>query len=186
MSTPGNDHPAHLLPWYLNGTLNADERQDVESWVVSSPQGQADLQMWQAVRQQARVPVDVPADELAWRRLKAKLPVSRAPWWQAAIAAGVLLVAGLQVSILNRDAEIHRPLGETPLADQWRLTLRFQSSVSLADVESLLNRYDAQLVSGPSALGLYTVAVPRSGQPVDKLLERLRAEAVIVEAAVSP
>jgi hypothetical protein len=125
-------------------------------------------------------------DELAWRRLKAQLPAGRAPWWQAAIAAGVLLVAGLQVSILNRDAEIHRPLGETPLTDQWRLTLRFQPSASLAGVEALLNRYDAQLVSGPSALGLYTIAVPRGDGSADEVLQKLRAEPLVSEATVSP
>jgi len=39
--------PRELLPWYVNGTLGADERQAVERWLRDDPQAAAELADWQ-------------------------------------------------------------------------------------------------------------------------------------------
>ena len=54
----------------------------------------------------------------------------RSPRWQAAIAAGILLVAALQLTILlrpHRESEVYLPLGSSPAVrpDEWRMQIRF-------------------------------------------------------------
>jgi anti-sigma factor RsiW len=189
--TPGrDDQTAALLPWYLNGTLDDAERQRVEAWLLAAPGREEELAMWRAVQAQTR---DAPAapefDELAWRRLRSRLPGARhASWLKIAAAASVLLIAGLQTAILVRDdAGVHRPLSETPASGQWRLQVRFDDSATLQDIAALLDRHEAQFVSGPSALGLYTIAISRDAASTPQpLLEALRAEPLVTEATAAP
>jgi anti-sigma factor RsiW len=180
-----------LLPWYLNGTLADAERERVENWLHAAPERGSELAMWRAVQADARHAPPVPAfDELGWRRLRAQLPgTRRMPWLQVAAAASVLLIAGLQTAILVREeAGVHRPLSETPRADQWQLQVRFAESATMAGIGALLERHDAQLVAGPSALGLYTLAVSKrepSSSP-QALIDALQADPLVLEVTVTP
>ncbi len=45
--------PRQLLPWYINHTLNAAERQQVEHWLAEQPAAAQELQVWQQVRSAA-------------------------------------------------------------------------------------------------------------------------------------
>jgi anti-sigma factor RsiW len=191
MTPERNEDLAALLPWYLNGTLDEAERARVEGWLRAAPERDAELAMWRAVQADARIALPVPAfDEVGWRRLRTQLPgVRRNSWLKVAAAASVLLIAGLQTAILVRDdAGVHRPLSETPLADHWQLRVRFADSATLAEIGAMLERHDAQVVAGPSALGLYTLAIPKHLAPSSPqtLVEALQAEPLIVEVTVAP
>jgi anti-sigma factor RsiW len=189
--TPERDEDlAALLPWYLNGTLDEAERVRVEAWLRAAPEREAELAMWRAVQAQVRSASPAPAfDEVSWRRLRAQLPAARrTTWLKVAAAASVLLIAGLQTAILVRDdTGVHRPLSETPAADQWRLQVRFDEAATLQQIAALLDRHQAQFVAGPSALGLYTIAIDKGASPTPQpLLEALRAEPLITEVTVAP
>jgi anti-sigma factor RsiW len=191
MTAERDEDPAALLPWYLNGTLEDDEHERVERWLRAAPEREAELAMWRAVRSDARNPLPVPAfDEVGWRRLRAKLPVARkTPWLKIAAAASVLLVAGLQTAILLREETgVHRPLAESPLADQWQFRARFVETATVADIGAMLDRHDAQLIAGPSALGLYTIAIPKRASPSgpQALVDALKVEPLVVEISVAP
>jgi anti-sigma factor RsiW len=190
MTPERDDETAALLPWYLNGTLGEAERQRVEAWLRAVPGRDAELAMWHAVQLQMRnAPAAPEFDELAWRRLRSQLPgVRRTSWLKVAAAASVLLIAGLQTAILVRDdAGVHRPLSEAPLPDQWRLHVRFEESATLREIAALLDRHEAQFVSGPSALGLYTITVSRNAASAPQpLLDALRAEPLVTDVAVAP
>ena len=191
MTPVSDEEPAALLPWYLNGTLDATERERVEIWLRAAPEREAELAMWRAVQADARNALPAPAfDELGWRRLRAQLPAARStPWLKLAVAASVLVIAGLQTAILVRDgAGVHRPLSETPLADHWQLRVRFVESATLAEIGAMLDRHDAQLVAGPSALGLYTIAIPKHAAPSapQTLIDAMQAEPLVLEVTVAP
>jgi anti-sigma factor RsiW len=190
MTPEHDDETAALLPWYLNGTLDDAERARVEAWLRAAPEHEAELAMWRAVQAEARNAPPAPVfDELAWRRLRAQLPAGRrTTWLKVAAAASVLIIAGLQTTILVRDGdEVHRPLSETPAADQWRLQVRFDEAATLQQIAALLDRHEAQIVAGPSALGLYTIAIAKgSSSTPQPLLESLRAEPLIIEATAAP
>ena len=191
MTPDRDDDIAALLPWYLNGTLQPAERERVERWLGESPDHQAELAMWRAVQADVRQAAPTPAfDEVGWRRLKAQLPGSRrSSWLKVAAAASVLLIAGLQTAILVREpADVHRPLTDTPGADQWRIHVRFAENATMAGVRALLDRHDAQMISGPSALGLYTLTIvkPSAQSSPDALLDALEAEPLVLEVTVAP
>jgi len=189
MTPERDDEAAGLLPWYLNGTLDAAERERVEAWVHATPEREAELEMWRAVQADARLSLPAPTfDEIGWHRLRTQLPAARrASWLKIAAAASVLLIAGLQTAILVRDeAGVHRPLSETPLADQWQLRVRFAESATLVEIGVMLDRHDAQLVAGPSALGLYTLSIPKRDAPLSPqpLVDALKSEPLVVEVTV--
>lgn len=191
MTPERDDDPGSLLPWYLNGTLTDAERERVETWLRDAPERESELAMWRAVQADARQASPAPAfDELAWRRLRNQLPgARRSSWLKVAAAASVLLIAGLQTAILVReDPAVHRPLSETPLADHWQLRVRFVESATLAEISAMLERHDAQLVAGPSALGLYTLAIPKQAAPSSPqtLIEALKTEPLVLEVSVAP
>jgi len=195
MSTPSPLDPGTLLPWYLNGTLSAREREEVETWLVSSPEGQSELLLWRAVQIDTRArPAADAGSELGWRRLRTQLPApeqARKPAnpWRWAAAASVLAILGLQSALLLRQPEepMHRPLTAPALAvEAWHLQVRFAENATLAQLQALLVRHDATIVNGPSALGIYTVAVPRADISADALAKALRAEPQVLQVSVAP
>ena len=189
--TPEHVDEAALLPWYLNGTLTDAERERVEAWLRAAPAHEAELAMWRGIQADARIALPAPGfDEVGWRRLRAQLPAKRnTRWLKVAAAASVLLIAGLQTVILVREERgVHRPLSETPLADRWQLRVRFAESATLAEIGALLDRHDAQMIAGPSALSLYTIAVPKQAAPSSPqpLVDALKQEPLVIEVTVVP
>lgn len=191
MSPATHDDTGALLPWYLNGTLAEDELRAVEAWLRDTPGAEAELDLWRAVQREVRAEA-LPAHDgdLGWHRLRRQLPRTRtrSPAWSAAIAASLLLVAGLQTTLLLRGGDaVHRPLSDAPGARQLRVQLQFAAGATLADVGTLCERYGARIVDGPSALGLYTLELPPDAESErDALLARLRAEPLVVAATVAP
>jgi len=195
VSTPNPLDPGTLLPWYLNGTLSPREREQLESWLVSSPEGQSELLLWRAVQIDTRARPSADAgSELGWRRLRTQLPApgqvrqSARPWRWAA-AASVLAILGLQSALLLRHPaeQIHRPLTAPSVAlDVWHLQVQFAQSATLADLQALLSRHDATIINGPSALGIYTLSVPRAEGSAAELAAALRAEPLVMQVSVAP
>jgi hypothetical protein len=198
MSTPTPVDTGALRPWYLNGTLAGRERDEVEIWLGSSEQAQSELLLWRAVQIDARSrPMTEGGADLGWRRLHARLPAApaavvreppRRPWRWAA-AASVLVVIALQSALLLRgpDDPLHRPLTVPAQADRWQLQVRFADDMPVAELSDLLARYEATVSDGPSALGIYTIAIPRAAAPSpDALAERLRTEPRVLQVTVAP
>jgi anti-sigma factor RsiW len=118
-------NPKFLLPWYLNGTLSADERQAVEDWLLNDPQAQTQLDAWQQLRLTVEAqPQQAPSPVVKQRLLARVRAASRArrcvsrrrlAWaWGAAMALSVLVLLvvtiqpgiGLQWSLVTEDAAV--------------------------------------------------------------------------------
>ena len=69
-----------------------------------------------------------------------------------------------------------------------RLRLVFAPGTTEQEVRNLLLGIRGQIVSGPSALGVYTVEVPAGPDPLEKVLAHLRAQpgVSLAEPAVGP
>jgi hypothetical protein len=199
MNSPTPTDPGSLLPWYLNGTLTGRERDEVEIWLGSSEEAQSELLLWRAVQLDARHrPLADGGMDLGWRRLRGQLPAAPVAatrtasrqGWRWAAAASVLAILGLQTALLVRspDDAIHRPLSvPATQVDSWQLQVRFADDTPLAELNALLLRYDATISEGPSALGLYTLSVPRGEDAApDELVTRLRAEPRVLQVSVAP
>jgi len=189
-----------LLPWYVNGTLTADERVAAER-SLDEPGARAELELWRAVS------ADIAAEEIApnaggvdlgWLRLQRQLNAApaRTPArrWQWAAAAALLAMLGGETLYLvqmqrDHDAQI-RQLGAQPggvRADEWRVQVRFRADATIAEIDSLLLDIDARVIDGPSAIGVYELAVPRADRFADaQQVARWLSEQSVVEQSSAP
>jgi anti-sigma-K factor RskA len=116
-----------LLPFYVNGTLKAEERAEVEAWLRDHPKAEAELRWYQSLS--AKLKEDVPAVssevglERALQRIRAERPLlqaarraptpsllERARGWLASLVpqnalrpvlAGALAVVAVQVAVIG-------------------------------------------------------------------------------------
>lgn len=128
-------------------------------------------------------------------RLAAVLRRARGPGWWArtpivarlALAAQLLLAVGLGGWVVA----LYRDRGEVGTlsgggGEQARIVIQFQAGVAEADLRRTVQGLAGSIVEGPSALGLYTVALPfppDSAAAVDRALATLRGDPAVVRFA---
>lgn len=183
-----HDKAAELLPWYVNGTLAADERAAVERHLGECLPCRSALRAERHLHGVVRAQEDVPfgsvhgtADLLrriddgqrrhTARRLGPRIAVGAAAACLA-IAAWVFLPGQLG----PEDAGF-ATLGD-PATNGGRIDIVFIDGTARRQIEAVLETVDAELVGGPSELGRYTVSVPADS-------ERALAD-VIAELAEHP
>lgn len=174
------------LPWYVNGTLDAEGRRRVEAYLRDMPQAAADLQRHLDMRQTVRtraplVPVDMGWDEYARRvglqqapatgdrslraLVSARLPSmawARRPAFAVCAVAVMVIEAGVIFSqwtdrVQDVDGFVAHRSASSRLP---LLQLRFKRDVTEFDARKLLLSVDARIVDGPSQLGDYSISVP--------------------------
>lgn len=110
---------------------------------------------------------------------------ARSPALALGVAAVVIAQAGVIGALLMKAPASQAPLSGTASdvalpADKVFLTVAFSPSASELAIRTVLASANAQIVAGPSALGLYTVAVPSA--KADSLAQQLLAAAGVVES----
>jgi len=188
-----------LIPWYVNGSIGEDERQRVDAHLPSCANCRDALAQERYVyrgmnaepcveympatslkRLQARldgtdasaradVPPDLPAAEKTGRR---SMP------WQGLMAASIAVMA-VAVTLLAADrwvpkyytttVSVPRPQGEV-------IRAVFSSTITLDELQSILDAAQLRIVSGPTEAGVYSLAA-KSRRPVGSSLASLRAHA---------
>lgn len=187
----------NLLPWYVNGTLDASEAVAVESLLQRSPQARQQVELLRGIAQQVKSEEPAPVSELGWRRLqkdiRAERSVNRQDWWRRGLVAAAMLVIALQVGILAKDPATDTSthlLSEGTLGFEqphWLLQVEFQDETQWQVITELLNSINARVVDGPSGIGLILIGVPKTGAQFDsaeQLLTWLRQQAVVAHVAV--
>jgi hypothetical protein len=194
-----HEQAQQLLPWYINGTLEGDERAMVEAHLSDCADCRADLVSEQALaRDVAALPVDV---EHAWsmlseridaaappRRLAEPVPFLRrrvAIGWAlggpfaaaAAVAFAVAVVPGARPPA----GQTYRALGSAPTAAPGNALIMFKPDARDGDLRAALTKAGARIVDGPTATGAYVVRIaPESrGQAIDGL--RATPQVVLAE-----
>ncbi|MFT5111401.1 MAG: anti-sigma-K factor RskA [Parasphingorhabdus sp.] len=184
-----------LFPWYVNGTLNDDERQQVEDHLQANPEAVTQVDFLRKVRESVKQEdVGSPGEfglRSLQRQIKAqkqtvtKVPTSQKGWKMAAAVAG--LVVMIQGSILFENYQ--QPDQYTPLsvsADIPLVQVIFQETATEVQIRSLLQTVGASIASGPGALGIYRLKLDfyQSTDDINKALDELRAaENVVSEAS---
>lgn len=186
-----HEQAQQLLPWYVNGTLEPDDRAMVEAHLAECVECRADLAAEQVLaRDVAALPLDV---EHAWsmlseridaegppRRLAEPVPFLRrkvAMGWAlggplaaaAAVALAVMVVPGAP----SPAGETYRALGSAPTAQPGNALVMFRPDARDVDLRSALIEAGARVVDGPTATGAYVVRIAPAGRA--QALDRLRA-----------
>jgi hypothetical protein len=169
---------ADLFPWYLNGTLDADERQRVDRHIRECSTCREELARERRIYEEMAAAPSVeymPAPSL--KRLNAAIddqrtevrPVRaavmrRRPRWIALAAASIALAA-VAVAFLtaNRWGQLHGPNYHTvtaPIAHPHDEVIRavFAPTITLLDLQGILAEAQLRIVSGPTEAGVYSLA----------------------------
>lgn len=201
-----------LLPWYANATLEDAERREIEQHLSGCAECARELEALRAVQAAAiELAEEAPAPSPAllgktlaeierWERNRSRPRLARLAewfqgWWLPApafaravmVAQFALIVALAAFLWLERrpEAEYTTLTGTAPPAGEVHFTVGFQPGATEASIREALAAVNGQIVSGPSALGLYTVRVSAPADPnaVAGLLQRLRERSEVVRIA---
>lgn len=188
-----HDQAFELLPWLVNGSLGAPERDAVEEHLRSCLPCRRELKMQrhlhEALRAQPAVHLsphggyDALTRQLAGTAPRADRQASASLLgrFATAVAAGVVLVAVLfwlapvQETPQGRYETLTAP-GPTAATD---FDMVFVDSITAAELQALLEEIDAEIAAGPTAVGRYTVRLRQGGlddDAVTAVLARLNTD----------
>ena len=197
------DAPTHkvvdvLLPWFVNGTLESEERALVQQHLGQCERCRREvewLQDLQAACAAAAAPGASPAVHHLRQRLmeRATAPgvVGRLracwrraqPWSRAVIAAqfaAILVLASLVVIGSNELTAPYRTLGAADSAARSpaSLVVVFDPATTELDLRRMLRAVDARIVDGPTQANAYLLDVPPNAQ--ERAIRALKADRRVV------
>lgn len=195
---------SELLPWYVNGTIGAEDRAWLESHVAANPEAKAELDFYRSLqsRMQESAPA-VPATiglAKVLHLIQGDRPTlaerARAFFFgegglRPALALAGLAVVAVQAGFifsLSREAEDDaaaiRALRAQPVAEGPLLKLNLAPDAKEADLRFLLLSVQGSLAGGPGQLGDYYVRVPAGKEAA--ALDKLKASPIVQAAALAP
>ena len=186
-----------LLPWYVTGQLDQQEREAVERHLAGCARCEKQLRLERRLADEFRA--TTPDVELGWQRLRSRLEpppprrnraatLARRAWRAAsrpvvatALAAQLALVviAGGLALYFSQPQQYH-VLGSAPVPATANLIVVFKPDVREQQLRRLLDASDASFVGGPTDADAYLLHVAPASRP--EALARLRARPEIVMA----
>lgn len=199
---PGHARAWPLLPWYVNDSLAEEEHALVRAHLGECLVCRREVQRLDHLAQAVTGALGEYGCSQAYSRLAAQIHDARQPWyaqaWRAvtrvlqpvplAAGAAVLVCSAALVALIvlggaprsTPDGQSFQTLGRQALApaslDRPRLRIVLRDGVSGEALSGWLQRHGAELVDGPSAIGVMTVAVALGPRPFARVVERMRAD----------
>lgn len=196
-----------LLPWYVNGTLDAGERARVEQHLAQCLRCRREADWLRELQATVARDEAAPAMAQALARAHARLDDLEARWslrvvgkriardWRearptvrAALAAELVLILVLAFALIGGREEpvLYRTLSSPQAAGASgaRLSVVFDAAAREDEMRRALAEAGARIVGGPSAAGEYTVEVAPAAE--EEALRRLRANAAVRFAGRGP
>lgn len=179
-----------LLVSVVNGTASEEMAQRAEQAVRDNPALAEERNFLAALRVATRVPMGETPGEFGLERLRRSLARHRREqrrlrFWRrlTAFAASVLVVvATLHVRPGGEEASLFQVLQGPSRAT---LQVRFVPAATTVQVEGMLRDLGLEVVSGPSAVGVWRLRLRESDAPeaLATAVERLREQASLIEFA---
>jgi hypothetical protein len=179
-----------VLPWYVNGTLEEDERKNVERHLLECPVCRQELD---AIRNEREKYHHAVAEDMAiprtfpkliakiekeekrgvWQRFSSFIPSPRLrPAFGTALIAIQFLVILCLIGIFAMNPwgtgeRLYRTLSGpvTSVGKGPRLTILFQEGAREKTIRDLLLEMNGTIVSGPTPMGVYTVELKPDVKP---------------------
>jgi hypothetical protein len=197
-----------LIPWYVNGSIGEPERQRVDAHLLLCADCRETLAKERYIHERMNADSTVeymPAASL--KRLQARLdgigaaaaadapadgaapqaPGRRVMPWQGLMAASVAVMA-LALSMLAADrwmqyrahsgADYFTVTTPTARAPDEVIRAVFSPTVTLVELQAILDEAGLRIISGPTEAGVYSLAAT-SREPVNSSLALLRANAKV-------
>jgi anti-sigma factor RsiW len=209
-----DDRFDELLPWYVNGTLDDEERAWVDRYLVEHPDARAELAWYQSLQKRMRDNAPAVPATIGLAKVMTLIQGDRPTWAErvggffaaifdgvgmrptAALAAlAVVAVQGGVIFNLLGDARLAeeeaaevRATRATPVTEGPLLKLNFAPDAKEADIRFLLISVQGTLVGGPGQLGDYYVRVPagREAASAEKLKSNLLLQSVVLAPGLPP
>ena len=177
------DELSALLPFYVNGTLDAHERAELETALDADENLQAEVAALRAIRTTMQAEETQSPGEFGLAKLMRDDALNQtthfAPvqhFWK--IAAAVLLAVVVGQTVLQTDGSgidgSYQLAGDT-VAD---FTIAVLPDTTEAALRALLLEAGVEIVTGPTALGLYGLAVV-PGADAEQAFETLQGSSLL-------
>lgn len=196
------DEMETLLPFYLNGSLEGSELEAIEEWLASDPaalaalgEAEAEFSGTTAANEMIRPPTDAlsrfakaldaeagPARAAqgsswlaqAWGRFMA-VPIGVA-WAAAAVLLALVMVQSfVQPGGKGGDFEIAG--AEDDLAKLPFALVKFKPEAKMSDIAVFLDQNGLKIAGGPTASGVFRIAIPaKTGADYTKLVGLIAAQ----------
>lgn len=200
------DDVTELLPWYVNGTLTAEEKQAVEALLAESQQAREELEWLRQLHATAQASRDERPSELGWQRLKRDIrrdqagrAVDSGPqeaparWgrWGPRLAVAASLILVVQLGIFYQQAHEGEPIeplsgGVPAVADGWLVQVEFDLKTDWQSIVNTLDELGASIVMGPSPAGLVRLRIAPDSTTFtnrEAVMEWLRMQPGVVHVA---
>ena len=189
-----------LLPWFVNGTLKEDELAFVRRHLDECVDCRQEVDWLRELRAACIAGETMPGTSVVFRNLRHQLEGPRDEtnsstrlrpsgrdvprWWRWAVAAQfatIILLGGLLLASTD-DSSLYRTLGDGDRGPATgSLVVVFDPSVSMAEVQRILQSAGARIVDGPTQANGYVLEAPPG--KTDQALQAIRSEraALLVE-----
>jgi len=198
-----HDQVNALLPWYVTGRLDEDERARVEAHLAGCQTCQADLAAERRLKSLIHETATDKADaDAGFARLMAEIDAeprvegktarpsvirqwrTSPGWMRWAVAAQLLLLIGggvaLSVAAGPRAEPQYHALAAPAQPRPGNVVVVFRPDAKESEIRNALRTGHARLVDGPTAADAYVLNVPARER--DDALRALRADTVVVVA----
>lgn len=202
-----NDRFAELLPWYVNGSLEAADRAWVDSYLAQHPEARAELAWYQSL--QTRIHETVPAVPAtiglarAMNLIRADRPTlaerfsnffggfAMRPAMGLGLLALVVIQGGVIANMMNQvheDEVEMRALRAQAVEEGPLVKVNFAPDAKESDIRLLLVSVQGTLAGGPGQLGDYYVRVPagKEAQAAARLKDKPIVQAVELSPGIPP
>lgn len=192
-----------LLPFYVNGTLGADDRAWVERQLADSADARAELEWMRSLQSRIQhslppVPATIGLDK-AMQRIRGPQPglaervraffdlLGARPATAFAGLAIIAVQAGVILSLMQphpEDSAELRATRATAVTEGPMLKINFAPEAKEAEIRHLLMSVQGRLAGGPGQLGDYYVVVPAGREAA--IAEQVKASPIVQGVTLAP
>ena len=198
-----NERFEELLPWYANGSLDAEDRAWVDAYLAQHPEAQSELEWFRSLQQRVQETAPAVPETIGLSKAMRLIQGDRPSLAERIGAffgnfglrpgvalAGFALVALQGGVILNMLDDVHdkadeiRALNAERVDDGPLLKISFAPDAKEADIRLLLVQVEGDLTGGPGQLGDYYLRVPAGSEST--ALARVQANPIVQTAELAP